>query len=451
MAAADLAGGPGFGLPILLPTTLVLLVIALLAGSRISNLQGRFVFAAIWLRMILGAYHLYTFKPLVAGISGNAAASIVVTGIGLLVIRWRHLMLRALLPVYLLMVLIVLSGGLNADIPGALTVTIKYAYFIVILIALFEALRQDEEQAMMPLLVWAFAPLLLFQWLSIALRLPKGSEMGDGLVWIGGYNHEAAFSIALLIAFTTGCLAHRLHPIIRIAFLGAAAAGIFLAGYRTSLLASGPMMLVAFWSALTQQVAPSQRRVVAATALVIGLVGIGLIAVADHQRFVDLGTFLSNPHALIKPPREFTQIERNILSARALIWSEYIYAYMDGQPFQLLFGFGPESWDKVFDVYAHNTLVSTLYEYGGVGAGAMLLLWISMASFVPKARRVDRPVLAGAHLSFLILNMGTMPFWQVEGLVLYAILCGYTLFSARKRVRDRSPVRIAEEAPPFPA
>ena len=41
-------------------------------------------------------------------------------------------------------------------------------------------------------------PLLVFQALSLALNMPKGAEDGDGLVWIGGYNHEAAFSVALL-------------------------------------------------------------------------------------------------------------------------------------------------------------------------------------------------------------------------------------------------------------
>src|SRR3546814_3924838 len=37
------------------------------------------------------------------------------------------------------------------------------------------------------------------------------------------------------------------------------------------------------------------------------------------------------------------------------------------------FGFGPESWAKSFDVYPHNTLISTLYELGIIGMIAMLL------------------------------------------------------------------------------
>lgn len=446
---AAITSGPSFGLAILVPATLVLLVIALIAGTRIKSLPGRFLFAAIWLRILLGAYHVYMFRPLAAGLSGNALVSIAVVGVGLLVVRPRHLMLKALLPVYIIITLVVLSGALNGQLGGVMTVMVKYAYFVILLVVTFEALRKDEAEKLMPLLIWAFAPLLLFQWLSLALRLPKGSETGDGLVWIGGYNHEAGFSVALLFAFTVGCLAHRLHPFVRFAFLGSAAIGIFLAGYRTTLFATAPLLVTAFWTGMTQHVGASQRRVVAATALMIGIVAVGGIAVFDHERFVDMGTFLSNPDALIKPPREFNQVERGILSARPLIWSEYLYAYNEGRPYQLLFGFGPESWDKGFTVYPHNTLISTLYELGGVGVCAMLLLWITMASLVQGARRWDRPMLFAAHITFFLLNMGTMPFWQVEGLALYAVLCGYTLFSARERLQQWQAARW--NARPMPA
>src|SRR3546814_14715168 len=90
--------------------------------------------------------------------------------------------------------------------------------------------------------------------------------------------------------------------------------------------------------------------------------GAAAVVVAYHSRFADVATFLSDPGSLIKPPREFTQLDRQIMSGRPLIWSEYLYAYADGTPFQLLFGFGPESWAKRFDVYPHNTLISRSEE-----------------------------------------------------------------------------------------
>ena len=164
---------PSFGLHILAPVTFVLLVATIIAARKIGSWQARFVLFALWARYLFGAYHVYMFKPLAAGLSGNAFASITIAGLGLLAVRLRHLLLTALLPIYLLMALVLLSGILNGDPTGAVGVAIKYAYLAAVMVATFEALRQDEEGKVMPWLLWAFAPLLLFQWLSVALNMPK--------------------------------------------------------------------------------------------------------------------------------------------------------------------------------------------------------------------------------------------------------------------------------------
>src|SRR3546814_9951905 len=56
------------------------------------------------------------FRSLAAGLSGNALLSIAVTGFGLLfVVRPPNLALKWLLPVYALVLLALLSAGLNGD------------------------------------------------------------------------------------------------------------------------------------------------------------------------------------------------------------------------------------------------------------------------------------------------------------------------------------------------
>ncbi|MBB4640204.1 hypothetical protein [Rhizorhapis suberifaciens] len=440
---------PSFGLHILAPVTLVLLIATIFAARKMHSWPGRFVLFALWARYLFGAYHVFMFKPLAAGLSGNAFASITFAGLGLLVIRLRHLMLTALLPIYLLISLVLLSGILNNDMTGAFGVAIKYAYLTVVIVATFEALRQDEEGKVMPWLLWAFAPLLLFQWLSLAMNMPKGSEEGTGLVWIGGFNHEAAFSLALATAFMAGCLARKLHPGLRIGFMIATLVGIFLAGYRTAIFAVGPLAFMAAWGVLTDYVKPEQRRAVGTVALVVVMAAAAAVAVAYHEKFVDLATFLSDPGSLIKQPREFTQLDRQIMSGRPLIWSQYLYAYADGTPVQHLFGFGAESWTDTFNVYPHNTLVGTLYELGMFGVGAMLILWFSMLLLAVGVRRTERMTLIAAHLSFIIMNFATMPFWQVEGLAFYGLLCGYTLFSARAAALSRGAARSGSSRAPY--
>jgi hypothetical protein len=370
-----------------------------------------------------------------------------VTGFGLLfVVRPANLALKSLLPVYALILLALLSAGLNGDMVGGINVAVKYAYMMVILLAAFQALRRDPDARFLSCAMVSFLPLLVFQALSLALNMPKGAEDGDGLVWIGGYNHEAAFSVALLTGFMVGSLAHGAPRALRIAFLAATLVAVLLAGYRTTILALAPIALAAFLGGLTMSVRRDQRGAMAVTATVAGVLLFSIAAVAYSESFADLAAFLADPAALIKPPRDFDLIERQVMSGRPLIWSSYIYAWADGTPLQHLFGLGPESWEGVFKVYPHNTLVATLYELGWFGVAAMIALWTVMFVAAASARG-HRFQLIAAHLAFFLLNMATMPFWQVEGLALYGLLCGYTVHAARASARrDAAPARLAEAA-----
>ena len=443
MNAQALPYGPAFGLGVLLPVTALLLVPLVIAARRAGSMAGAFVVVALWLRYIAGAYHLYMFKPFAAGLSGNALLSIGVTGFGLLfVVRPANLALKWLLPVYALVALALVSAVLNGDPAGGINAGVKYAYMTVIIVAVFQALRIDPAARFLSWAMVSFLPLLVFQALSLALHLPKGSEDGDGLVWIGGYNHEAAFSVAMMTGFLVGCFAKSAPRPIRVAFLTATFLGILLAGYRTTILAFAPLALAVFLSGLTLSVRRDQRVPMAVTAAVGGLLLVSVGVLLYSAKFADLGAFLSDPTALIKPPRDFDYLERQVMSARPLIWSSYIYAWADGTPLQHLFGFGPESWEGLFKVYPHNTLVGTLYELGWFGVAAMLALWTVMFTAAIAARG-ERFKLLAAHFAFFLLNMATMPFWQVEGLAMYGLLCGYTIYAARTaQVPRPGPIRL---------
>ena len=431
MTAQALPYGPAFGLGLLLPVTALLLVSLVVAARRAGSVAGAFVVVALWMRYTAGAYHLYMFKPLAGGLSGNALLSIGVTAFGLLfVVRPANLALKWLLPIYALVVLALFSAGLNGDAAGGVNAAVKYAYMIVIMIAVFQALRCDPEARFLNWTMVSFLPLLVFQALSLALNLPKGSEDGDGLVWIGGYNHEAAFSVAMMTGFLVGCFARSAPRAVRVAFLLATLAGILLAGYRTTILALAPLALATFLFGMTMSVRRDQRGTMAVTATVAGVLLAAVAALLYRESFTDLAAFLSDPAGLIKPPRDFDLLERQVMSGRPLIWSSYIYAWAEAPPLQHLFGLGPESWEGVFKVYPHNTLVATLYELGWFGVAAMIMLWTAMFAAAASASG-ERFKLLAAHFAFFLLNMSTMPFWQVEGLALYGLLCGYTIYAAR--------------------
>jgi O-antigen ligase len=128
--------------------------------------------------------------------------------------------------------------------------------------------------------------------------------------------------------------------------------------------------------------------------------------------------------------------EQKLLSGRLYIWNRYLETYAAGDDPRLLLGFGPDAWVETFGVYAHNTIVSYLYELGFAGAFLLVLVWIGMLWRAGQIR--DWPLrgqLLSAHVGFVFLNMATMPFWQIEGLILYGVLCGYTICLSPARVR----------------
>ncbi len=47
-----------------------------------------------------------------------------------------------------------------------------------------------------------------------------------------------------------------------------------------------------------------------------------------------------------------------------------------------------------------------------------------------RARLAVRTDLVVAIFSFILLNLATMALWQIEGLILFALICGYAMFSA---------------------
>lgn len=425
-----MGGAPTFPVPILLVVTALLGVALIPALRRVEGRAARFVIAAVWLRYILSVFHTITYDPIVAGISGNALGSIAITAAGLLVVQPRHLMLKALLPVYAIILLVLVSAGLNAGAISALDTVVKYGYFIVVMVACYEALRQNGPERFLPAFLWAFAPLLVFQLLSIATGTVKASELDGSVSYIGGYNHEAAFSVALATFFVVACFAEKLRKPVKAALLVILIGGIALANYRTTILALLPLAALQLVSGTVLSFRRDQRLMLFLMMSVVAFAAITILAVQASDRFADLTLFLTDPGQFIKPQHEFSFEERRLLSGRAYIWSGYIFTWLDASTLRHVFGFGPDSWEEWFKVYPHNTLVAFLFELGVAGLIALVLFWLVMLRLAFRARGAVRYDLIFAHFSFILMNLATMALWQIEGIILYAIICGYSLFSA---------------------
>ena len=418
---------------ILYPATVALaLVFLVLAFFRTRNPRAKVALVVPWFRYLMTFFHQVTFKAAVAGLSYMALASSAMFVTGLLLVKRRHLLLKPAIPIYLMVAVVLASGAANHVIGGTIDISIKFGYLLVIALLVYESLGEVGEQRMTRLLLWPFITPFTFLALSLLLGVKKASESDGSVSYIGGYSHESGFSMVLATCFLISCFATDLKRVLRNSIQFACIAGILLANYRTTILGIVPLLLVVFNRELLTPFAPKQRRFLLIVTLVCSVLGVAVVAYLMRERFSDMAGAFEPWNRLLKRPEYYSIDDRALFNGRAYIWSAYITGWVDGTTVNHLLGHGANSWQGVFPIYAHNTLISTLYEYGPPGVLAMLLLWTWMLLLAAKARHGPKGTLIAAHLSFLIMNMATMPHWMIEGDILYGILVGYTMhFSLR--------------------
>lgn len=437
------SASPSLPAYLLYPVALLSLLIIVFVMTRMRDRAGAFVVGAAWLRYVMSAFHTITYRPLAAGMSANALASMGLFVVGLMNINLRHLQLRFLLPFYVLIALAIVSAFSNGGVsPGLITVITKHGYLIVIILAVYGAMTRARAGDFMVAMLWSFLPAFVWQLMSIVFGYGKLTETDvTAMSYIGGYNHEAAFSVMLATCLTAACFATRINKTLKFAIIVVSVVGILLANYRTTLVAIAPLLLMYFAASSLRPFPTRDRPFVISALIVTGGIALGLLSLVFAERFNDVSVIGSGDVNFFKRPGEYTVDEGRLLSGRPFIWSSYIFAWIDGDLAEYVIGFGPESWNDTFPLYAHNTLVNYLYEYGVVGVVVILWVWFAMLASALRVRHPQGGVLVGAHLSFIVLNMATMPMWMIEGNILYGIICGYTLYLLSLQQKDQTARR----------
>lgn len=385
-----------------------------------------FVVYALFFRFVLSAFHTYTFPPIAGPFSINALYSIAVIGAGLLIINQRLLLLRFLLPIHLLILLTLVSALYNGTLTQSVQSLVKWLFFIVIALAIYESLLRTERTVVLEKLLLSFSVPIVLQWLSLILGYRKFTELDQSVSYLGGYNHESVFSVMLMTAFCLAVLRQLIQPAstrfwhyLPLLLI----AGIVLTNYRTTILG---MLLPAggyLWFRFVNA-GHGLTRVLSFGMLVAGLLALSLLDLSAFiDRFSDIGTVMEKFSTLLKPPQYYTDMEQKYFSARLYIWSQYIDGYLRADPVQYLIGMGADTWNSRFLKYAHNTFIGNLYELGLLGVGLLGYFFI-----VTLVRTFSGPlttysvVLFLSQAGFLVMNLGTMPLWQIEGMILFAVL-----------------------------
>ncbi|HEX8342129.1 MAG TPA: hypothetical protein VF624_14580 [Tepidisphaeraceae bacterium] len=423
----------------LLPLCGLAAVLTVVQASRSKNAAAAFVLMAIGLRSILSSCHQYTYSISPLGLSYNALASVLVAVSGLLVIRRNHGMRYIVWPAVPLIVVMLVSTLVNSTPAPAASAMIKLVYFIVLATLVAQSLKAVGPSRFFGLLLPVALLPLAYQIVSIFLGAAKRGESDGSASYIGGFNHEAAYSLLIVGALAVVCFADFLRLRSKLLLVAWCTGALFLANYRTSILAIAPLLSVTLFSAIPGAFVNHHRALIRVQ-LVVGLaVCVGVIAITQGDRFSDIGLAYDYGSELLQPPGEHSMEYRRLLSGRPGIWSNYYFGWLDGTPTQKLVGFGPETWTQYFDLYAHNTLVSALFEIGLLGV-LITCLFFALNAAVSLTRgglARDWRLFAG-HISFFVLNMATMPMWMIEGLIFYSIICGFSVYRLRMTLALKS-------------
>lgn len=413
----------------LLPATVLF---ALATAYWILQTRGRaarFLIFVCWFRYTLGSLHELTYQEAVPGLRWVAIGSLLSIAIGLVVLDKRRIFSKPFVPVAIIIGLMIVSAIINQGLLLAVDPILRFLFFVLTAVALWQAL-ETHGSAVLRRLLFVFVQPMVFLAASLALGIAKSGELDGSISYIGGYLHEELFSLILVTGLLVAVLTSRVERWVRISVIVLSIVGIYLTQYRTSILAVIPMMLAVAFIAVPRAFRARQRLLVRIAVTSIGGILIVLAAFAVGPRFSELSA-ISDSRSLIKPPEAFSWEDQRVLSARPYIWSQYLYAYSDSPTLQKVIGHGPDSWEGRFPLYAHNTIISFLYELGVLGVGALLLLWLVMLRLALRADPPYRAVLVAGHASFVLLSMATMPQWQIEGNICYGLLCGYTIAKAR--------------------
>lgn len=424
----DELAAPSLPLGISVPLSLLFLLLVVYAIRKLRYAPASLVILACWLRYVTSIFHDFTFRNSPLGPTWNALVSIGIVAAGLFVLRPRLLLLRFLVPFYLLLAVAVTSAVVNSGYANLIVTVTKLGYLIVVMLCTYMALMRLGERFFTWLMV-AFVPPFAFQLVSVLIGQTKSGETDGSVSYVGGYNHEGAISIVLCTALMAAGLVRTMPGWLRGGAIVGAIIGIVLADYRTTIIAFSPFLLVYLITGPLRRFRPTQRAMLFLGCFALGVAGFGASFDKIEERFGDLAHVTDMPDYLTRSPGDFNREDQQLFSGRAYLWARYLDAWRQGPPHYAAIGAGPEARIPTKDKYPHNTLISAVYEYGYLGLFTYLILLLAPVFYSLQAAPRDRLRLVAAHCSFFILNMATMPLWQIEGNILYGLLCGYTLYA----------------------
>jgi len=403
----------------------------------------KFVFWLVFTRLILAAFHNYTYVQYVGSfsiISFYSILMVVLSFFYLLINNKKVIINNKFSTIKFIIILMVISAILNNKILSSIPSIIKWVFLLQFITILIMSMEINGVVKVLKAVFLAYSYPVMLLILSVLVGESKGSESDGSTSYIGGYYHEAVFSI---IVFTSSILYLSIKLIDKkinyyniILIILVFTTLLLLINYRTTLIASVFAFVFILYSQYEKQ--DYIRKILYLFFAFLFVVFMSIYDLSNIiERFMDIPKVIINISELFNYPEYYTREEKKLFSGRIYIWSNYVSEAIGGTEIQFFIGQGMDSWKSVFLKYAHNTFISFFYELGIFGVSVLFLCFISIYKKIFNIKeKILRTCILGYFISFVFLNLGTMPMWQMEGIMLFAILIA--LIFHLKRDRDET-------------
>lgn len=422
---------PTFPVPILIGLTLLCTVLLVLGWRRVGSIPAKMVLVTVWLRIVFDAWPFITIQPIAAGITPNALLSVATIGVAMLAMDRRRLLMLWLWPLYGLLCVAFASYAVNGGLGLFFDTALRLIYLITLTCLVATAVRAEGPERLSVGLLCVLSSLIVLQGAAVALGLEKLTEADNSKAFVGGFGHEANYSIALWIGLLPLFAARKTNALLRLLILGIAFVALLAANYRTAILAFA-LPAAVFFVATSLRVADRRLRpaLLAAAALVAVVGTATLPAISVGERWSEIVSIAADPLAKIRPPTDFSRVDRREASGRLYLFSVYYYGWADADDLRKIIGHGASSWIAISPVYAQNTLLNYLYEFGIAGVVMTIFFWLSLFGLAWQAPSELRLHFMLLNIGLVILNLATMPMTLLEGLQLYAVTGGFLSYFA---------------------
>lgn len=417
-------------------SVLVLVVILRELSSQSASVFLKSFIAFVFCRLVLASNHELSFPPIVGSFSLISLCTILFFLYFMFILYFSNRSYKVYIQRKLLLAIIalmILSGLINGNLSLGIPEIIKWSLLYVLLLVLSKALIYDGLfNVIKSVRLLMMLPILLLL-ASFLIGEVKATENDGSASFVGGYYHEAVFSIVVFTALIVNAFYYRLiesnNILKQLVIPTVLVLLLFLVNYRTTMISA--VIFFAFYLMYLFSINKTRLSKFVVPAILFAVLSVSLVSEFnqvdnENSRFRDIGLVINKVQYLSDYPEYYSFEEKRYFSGRVYAWNRYLYEYADHGLLENVIGLGMNSWKDYFNKYAHNTFVSAIFEIGIIGLLLLLLFFFKeLLTTLTYISKPDQYLVFGALISFILLNIGTMPLWQIEGILLLVIILTY--------------------------